>query len=127
MADKSVVTERVYLGRDNENLVTFENKDPLTGTLTDMDFSNVTRMVLALQPIAGGAEIQADTGVDATYIDYSVNGQLTFKLGDLPGLTEGDYIARLTAYDGLGDDTEILHEASPQKLFFAVEATSTIT
>jgi hypothetical protein len=124
---KTKVEENIFIARVNTSIISFKEYDPATRLETDVDWSAVVRMVLKLVPKSGGAAITADTDVDATLIDYGTNGQLTFKLGDLAGLTAGEvYYGRLTAFDGSGDDTELANENSldAQLIFHATETTT---
>jgi len=111
----------VFKGRENTLVMTVQD-EAADGTLTNTAWTNVTRMVLhllsynatTLVPVAIVAT--ADTAVDSTLIDYSTDGQLTLKLGGLQTdaspaaeIPDGEYMFRVTGYEG-AVDTQIVHE-----------------
>lgn len=103
----------VYKDRGNtiRPLVTVRDDD---GVETSLAWTNVTRMVLSIR---ASTPVTVDTAVNPTAIDYSVAGELTLAIGELASvkaLAEGDYYARLTAYDAAGNETEIWHEDHPE-------------
>lgn len=124
---RAKVVEPVYIGRENVARVKFEEYDPATELTTPISWTNVTRMVLNLVPEDGGAEIVADTNVDSSYMDFTVDGYVGFKLGDVPSLAAGRYYGRLTAFDAGGNDTELTHEGGEARMVFVVLSTSTIS
>lgn len=122
----STVKLTVYKNRANP--VTLAIKQRVNGVQSDVDFSNVVRMVLTLNP-NGSSPVEVDTDTDAE-IDFSTNGQVVFTIGALAqvaAMAEGEYDARLTAVDGAGGKTELLNEDNPQtKVIFVLRDTTSI-
>ncbi len=111
----------IFSQRENTVVMKVDQVD-VDGNVTPMPWAGVDRMTLhllsfnpqSLAPIAIVAT--ADTADESTLIDYSVDGQLTFKLGDLmttdsppANVPAADYMIRVAAYAG-GLDTQIVHE-----------------
>lgn len=103
----------VYKDRANAITPLVTQRDEL-GVETNVNWANVTRMVLSIR---AATPVTVDTNVNPTAIDYSTAGELTLAIGeltDVKALAEGDYYARLTAYDATGAETEIWHEDHPE-------------
>jgi hypothetical protein len=81
---------------------------------TPIQWSGVTRMVLV---ILAPTPVVIDTQAQPSAIDFSIDGQLTLRIGALAqvvALAEGEYGARLTAIDAIGAQTEIWNEDHPE-------------
>jgi hypothetical protein len=103
-----VITEPIYLGRDNTNVLTFTNADG-----TPLDFSGVLRMVLSFE----GSPVKADSLLSNEFINWDSEGHVTFKLGALP-IVPSKYSATLVAYDLDHDDGQVLFHAREGRVFF---------
>ena len=109
--------------RDSSNVIRLLIKayDPSIKTATPISWAGVTRAVVHLLTIPSAmtaAEIiaTADTDINSTLIDYSVDGEIKLKFGSLKTLAEGDipkgdYNIRLKVYDGV-TPTVVIHEAT---------------
>ena len=122
-------TVKLHVFKGRNNVATLSVVQKAAGSAaTPVDWTGVTRMVLV---ILSATPIVVDTDVVAAgVIDYSTNGQVGLKLGELAdviALTEGEYNCRLTAFDAGGVDTEILHEDHPRSpVILAIWDTSSI-
>jgi hypothetical protein len=83
-----MITEIVYLNRDNTNDLL------LKADGSAQDLSSVTRMTLKLD----STTIDSDISPDAFDWDTGVTGKLVLALGG-ESITEGEYTAKLTVYD----------------------------
>jgi hypothetical protein len=102
-----VITELVYLGRDNINeLVIAEDG-------AAVDFSGALRMVLKFE----GSDVVADSIVSNEYINWEAGGRIKFKLGALP-IVPSKYSATLIVYDIDHDDGQVLFHAKESKVLF---------
>lgn len=84
------------------------------GVESPMSWSGVARMVLE---VIAATPILIDTATAPAAIDYSVDGQLTLRIGallDVVGLADGEYYANLTAIDTLDVETEIWSAGHPE-------------
>lgn len=112
----NVVRETIVNTRENE--VTVQVDQPLG---TPLAWTGVTRIVAGFSDSA----VLADTAADATLIDFSVDGFLTFKLGDL-GVAFGERTVTVTTFDGSGNDIDVINPRFPDTLIFDFVATTTI-
>jgi hypothetical protein len=102
-----VITELVYLGRDNVNeLVIAEDGEPV-------DFSGALRMVLKFQ----GSDVVADSLTSNEYINWDSGGKVVLKLGQLP-IAPSKYPATLIVYDIDHDDGQVLFHARESRVLF---------
>lgn len=102
-----MITELVYLGRDNINeLVLTEDSSPV-------DFTAALRMVLSFE----GSDVVADSAVSNEYINWGADGKITLKLGELP-IIPSKYPATLTVYDIDHDDGQVIFHARESKVLF---------
>lgn len=124
---RRVVRLTVYKNRANP--VTLSLKQSVGGVETDVDFTNVTRMVLSLDP-NGSEPVVVDSDTDIGAIDFSTNGQVEFDIGELAqvkAMAEGQYEARLTALDAVGNPTELVNEDNLKTaVFFLIRDTSAL-
>lgn len=95
--------ETVYKLRDNPNTVTFSEDGVL------IDFSAATRMVLSFE----GSVVVADTGVDATLIDWSAgSGVVEFNINGIDIEAGSELFATLVVYDPLHVDGQVIVSGS---------------
>lgn len=102
-----MITEMVYLGRDNVNQLTF------TEDSAAINFAGATRMVLEFD----GSDVVADSALSNEYINWDTNGNVTLKLGELP-IAPSKYPATLIVYDADHDDGQVLFHARESKVVF---------
>ena len=98
---KSVLTEIVYIGTDDENPVVFYEDGVV------IDLSAVTRVVIKLP---GQTDIDTDVTPVAVDLSEAVDGILIFKLNDI-GIVAGSYLSTILVYDPSHTDGQTL--ASP--------------
>lgn len=108
-----VVKFTVWKNRGNVFVPTIVVRD--SGVETPISWAGVTRLVLQiLSPVP----VLVDSDIDTGAIDYSINGQLTARIGDLVqviAIPEGEYYTRLTAFDALNaEGVEIWSEDHPE-------------
>lgn len=102
-----MITELVYLGRDNVNeLVITEDGEPVP-------FTGALRMVLSFE----GSDVVADSSVSNEYINWGADGRITLKLGELP-IAPSKYPATLIVYDIDHDDGQVIFHARESKVLF---------
>lgn len=104
---------RVFTGRTN----TYTLKHTTAGLNTV--WTGIDHMVLDLCAIDDGlADVQLSTATvgQEDCVDYSVNGFLVFTLGD-KGVANGSYLVELTAVDGSGNKTQIIHPDREHTVF----------
>lgn len=126
-----VVRETIYDKRVNSIRLKMSTYNPDTDTDTPISWVNVTRLVLNLyvDPTYSAPAFTVDTQTQATAIDKSTDGYLTFNLGAVtPTITAGSYRVRLTAVDNLSNKTELISERNPeQRVIFDYFPTATVT
>lgn len=102
-----MITELVYLGRDNLNeLVIEEDGEPV-------DLSGALRVVLKFE----GSDVVADSLVSNEYINWGADGKIRLKLGELP-IQPSKYPATLIVYDIDHDDGQVLFHAKESRVLF---------
>lgn len=103
----------IYKGRRNTIRPVVTLLD-VNGDEQSLPWTNVTRMELS---ILADPVVDVNTDTNPGCIDYSVAGELTLTIGeltDVAALDEGEYYARLCAYDSTGRRTEIWNEDHPR-------------
>lgn len=106
MTTAVIVEADVFNGRENDVVLKMQERDPIAGTLSDMSFANISRMVLV---VLADTPVSIDSDIDGAAFDWATAGQITMNIGDA-GVPEGEYYVRLTAWDGSGNDVELIHE-----------------
>ena len=106
-----MITEMIFLGRDNEN-------ELIIGQIVDdaetaPDFSGVTRMVLQFP----GSETVVDSNTTTERINWSADGHISLRLGDLD-IEPSKYMVTLTVYDPLHDDGQVIFHAAEGRVQF---------
>lgn len=101
--------ERVYLNRDNTNVVSFKEDG------ASIDFTLVTRYLVKF----GDQSVEADTDVDSSLVTDLGNGQLEFSFGGL-ALPEGVYGATVMIFDPAHPNGQVLTCEDDNKLQFQV-------
>jgi len=116
------VTERIFSNRINTNIL----KHTTSGTNTV--WSGIDHIVLDLIALDDGlSDVQLDTstvGQEDT-VDFTVNGFLTFILGD-KSVPEGSYLVQLTAIDSSDNKTQLIHPDG-EYIIFSFFSTKTVT
>lgn len=102
-----MITEMVYLGRDNVNQLTISEDD------APVNFSAATRMVLEFD----GSDVKADSALSNDYINWDAQGNITLKLGELP-IEPSKYPATLIVYDADHDDGQVIFHAKETRVVF---------
>lgn len=102
-----MITELVYLSRDNINELTIAEDGEA------VDFSGATRMVLSFD----GSGVVVDSLLSNEYINWSADGKVTLKLGDLP-IAPSKYAATLVVYDVDHDDGQVIFHAAQARVQF---------
>jgi len=102
-----MITEMIYLGRDNVNELTITEDDE------PVDFSGATRMVLEFE----GTDVVVDSALSNEYINWDSTGRITLQLGELI-ITPSKYPVTLIVYDIDHDDGQVLFHASEAKVLF---------
>lgn len=102
-----MITERVFLGRDNVNVLTITEDD------TAVDFGGATRMLLEFD----GSDVVADSLLSNDYINWDAEGNITLKLGELP-IEPSKYPATLTVFDPEHDDGQVVFHAKEARVVF---------
>ena len=113
------VKETVFNNRINTHSIKH------TSSGFDTVWAGIDHMVLDLISLDGGSDVQIDTTTEPTAIDFSVNGVLTFLLGD-KGVAIGSYQVQLVAVDGSDEKTQIIH-SDKDYVVFNFSATKTVT
>ena len=101
-----MITEMVYLGRDNVNALLVSED----GQATDLD--GVTRIVMNFE----GSGVQIDSNLSNEYISWSGN-TIELRLGSLD-IPPGKYPTTLVAYDADHDDGQVLFHAIESSVLF---------
>lgn len=111
-----MITELIYLGRDNVNQLTVTDMDE-----QPVDFSGVTRMVMSFQ----GSDIIIDSALHPEMIEWNSGGVVTLSLGAAP-IKPSKYFATLTTFDPQHDDGQVVfHSAEGRvQLWFVAEGAS---
>lgn len=107
-----MITELVFLGRDNENELIIETLGA-DGNTVPADFGGVTRMVLSF---AGSAAV-VDSDTDNVSINWTADGFVSLRLGEF-GITPSKYMATLVAYDPAHDDGQVIFHAAEGRVQF---------
>ena len=105
----------VIQARGNRRVLYFTVINPITQQEQAVDFANVTRMILSAVDLATGlTALKIDTDEHPDAITWE-GDEVTLEVGSLiTGLAPRSYHGRLTAIDGTGRATELVHEAFPQ-------------
>lgn len=91
-----MITEIVYIGRDNEISLILKARSPTSSDSTVQDITAVSRMQLFV------GDLLIDSQVMPSVFDWTtngVNGQLDISIGLVNGLKAGTFKAKLTVYD----------------------------
>lgn len=99
------IYENIFLNRINTNTLLH------TSGGSNTVWTGIDHMVLDLIGIDDGlADVQLNTSAigEEDTVDFSTNGFLVFSLGD-KGIASGSYLVELTAVDGSGNLTQIIH------------------
>jgi len=91
-----MITETVYIGRDNEISILLKAREVDSADATEQDISASTRMTLKV----GNLTIDSNTYPSA--FDWATDGAsgiLYLDIGSVAGLKKGLFRARLTIYD----------------------------
>lgn len=93
------IVELVYKGRNNPIFLTFKEDREF------IDFTSVTRMVLAFED----QDIIADSAIDPSFINWTLgNGVVQFNLESLPISSDEPLPSTLVAYDEVNTDGKVI-------------------
>lgn len=85
------------------------------GVEAPISWAAVNRLVLQ---ILTPTPVIVDTDVHPAALDFSIDGELTLRIGDLPqvaAIVEGEYFTRLTAFDALNPEgVEVWSDDHPE-------------
>ena len=125
-----MISEVVYLGHDDDIALAFSTAPAGTSTYTQLDFVNVTRVMVSLFSSARTIAATVDTGLGglhAASISWSGgSGVLTMSLGrvfEALEVSPGTYNASVVVIDGSGDENVLAHPKSKNANLSIVVAT----
>lgn len=101
-----MITEMVFLGRDNENELVIQQDGEA------VDFTGITRMVLSFK----GSPVVVDS-LTSPGISWTNDGRVQLRLGELD-IAPSKYTATLVAYDPIHDDGQVLFHAAQGRMQF---------
>lgn len=101
-----MITEMVFLGRDNENELIIEQDGQA------IDLTGVTRILLSFE----GSEVVVDSLTFAG-IEWTSDGHVKLRLGSLD-IAPSKYPATLIAFDPVHDDGQVLFHAAQSRVEF---------
>ena len=91
-----MITETVYIGRDNEISLYLKAREASSADATEQDISASTRMTLKV------GDLTIDSSAYSSAFDWTTDGAdgiLNLDIGTISGLKKGLFRARLTVYD----------------------------
>jgi hypothetical protein len=107
-----MITEMVFLGRDNENELIIELQDEV-GNLSAANFTGVTRMVLSFE----GTDAVVDSATDNVAINWTSDGHVSLRLGAIV-IPPSKYMATLVAFDPVRDDGQVVFHSAEGRVQF---------
>lgn len=112
------IVKRVPIGLENVASVDVTRLND-SGVLESVPLDAVTRIITRLENRSHRHVVDSDD--DSTYMDWrSETGKIIFKIGLLPGLTEGKYGATIIVYDLLRPQGQALTHSEENEIFFEV-------
>lgn len=107
-----IISHPVYIGADNRFPLRFRTRDLVTGEVSDISFSTITRVVVSLEDetvLVDTTSLGSNDEVDLS----GDQGVAYFRLGGLNTLpSPGEYNMRFKVYEGGADTlpTVLVHE-----------------
>jgi hypothetical protein len=94
-----------------------------------VDFAAVVRLVLVINPVDPAHAVTVDTAIDGGAMPISLNA-ITFDIAELSqvvAMSAGEYYIDLTAIDGAGEKSELVHHKSERyRVIFSIRETETV-